>query len=157
MAKLVVASVIDLPVERVWQAIRSRRLLDHVAAPLLSFVPERPDLPPLWQEGEVVPVGMRLFGVLPLGRQTIRISFPPPDPAVAGERRMHDDGDGTMARRWNHLIVVAPLGPERTAYRDEVEIEAGMMTPFVWLFAQLFFRHRQRRWRRLARDPQGVA
>ena len=52
--------------------------------------------------------------------------------------------------RWDHLITIAPDGPSRTRYRDTVDIEAGLLTPFVWLFAQFFYRHRQRRWRALA-------
>jgi hypothetical protein len=35
--------------------------------------------------------------------------------------------------------------------RDEVDIAAGHMTPIVWAFAQVFYRHRQHRWRALAR------
>jgi len=31
-----------------------------------------------------------------------------------------------------------------------VTIEAGILTPFVWLFARLFYAHRQRRWAALA-------
>jgi len=31
-----------------------------------------------------------------------------------------------------------------------VTIKAGVLTPFVWLFARLFYAHRQRRWATLA-------
>jgi hypothetical protein len=47
------------------------------------------------------------------------------------------------------VTFVAAVGG--TLYRDQVTIQAGMFTPFIWLFAQLFYRHRQRRWRQLAR------
>ena len=55
-----------------------------------------------------------------------------------------------MIRKWDHWITVAPNPDGSTDYRDEVEISAGVLTPFVWIFAQLFYRHRQRRWRGLA-------
>jgi hypothetical protein len=37
-----------------------------------------------------------------------------------------------------------------THYSDEVEVSAGALTPFIWAFAQIFYWHRQRRWRGLA-------
>ena len=48
------------------------------------------------------------------------------------------------------MIEVAPRADGRTDYRDTVEIHAGLGTLPAWLFAQLFYRHRQRRWRALA-------
>jgi len=38
------------------------------------------------------------------------------------------------------------------SYTDEIEIQAGWLTPGIWLFAQLFYRHRQRRWKALLRS-----
>jgi len=35
--------------------------------------------------------------------------------------------------------------------RDRVANNAGILTPCIWLFAQLFYRHRQRRWRQLVK------
>jgi len=32
-----------------------------------------------------------------------------------------------------------------------VDIEAGLLTPFIWLFSQVFYRHRQRRWQALVK------
>jgi hypothetical protein len=43
-------------------------------------------------------------------------------------------------------------GDDRTHYRDVVYVEAGWLTPAIWLYASLFYRHRQRRWRRLVRN-----
>lgn len=37
--------------------------------------------------------------------------------------------------------------------RFPVEIRAGVLTPLVWLFAQVFFRYRQMRWRSLLKFP----
>jgi len=33
------------------------------------------------------------------------------------------------------------------SYTDEVEIEAGVFTPLVWLYANLLYRYRQLRWK----------
>src|SRR5207302_1640781 len=47
--------------------------------------------------------------------------------------------------------IIRPSGDGQTLYSDEILIETGWVTAFVWLFAQWFYRHRQRRWRRVAR------
>ena len=51
---------------------------------------------------------------------------------------------------WDHSISISTASG-RTRYRDTVTIDAGLFTLPVWLFAQVFYRHRQRRWRSLAK------
>ena len=53
-------------------------------------------------------------------------------------------------RNWNHLIRIEPEGAG-SRYTDEIEIGAGPLTPLISLYAKLFYRYRQRRWRKLAR------
>lgn len=126
--------------------VRTPALLEHVAAPLLRFVPiDPPVFPPFWAESDYR-VQVKLFGVVPLGRQTIAISIG----ALEGAFAVRDNGSGDLAQRWDHRITIVPDGEGRCTYRDEVEIEAGPLTPIVWAFANYFYRHRQRRWRKLA-------
>jgi hypothetical protein len=89
---------------------------------------------------------MALFGVLPLGRQRIGIEFPSPP---TGCYQVRDNGQGRIAHTWDHLITIEPLGATQCRYTDRVEVRAGILTPAVALFAALFYRHRQRRWRQL--------
>jgi len=53
-----------------------------------------------------------------------------------------------LIKKWDHRITIDPSGTG-TLYRDHVIIEAGVFTFFIWAFAQIFYRHRQRRWRQL--------
>lgn len=43
--------------------------------------------------------------------------------------------------------VLRPDG--RVAIFDRVEVKAGLLTPFIWAYASLFYHYRQHRWRRL--------
>ena len=61
---------------------------------------------------------------------------------------IRDNGHGAMIKTWDHMIEVAPDG-DGTRFTDRVTVDAGWLTPFVALFARVFYRHRQRRWRRL--------
>lgn len=141
-----VACTLDCPPERAWRELQRPALLRWVAAPLLRFRPlEPPAFPERWLAGEHL-VRLELFGLVPLGRQVIGIEILD---ARGPVYRLRDNGRGRLARTWDHLITLEPLPGGRTRYRDRVVVEAGILTPFVWLFAQLFYRHRQRRWRAL--------
>jgi len=52
-----------------------------------------------------------------------------------------------MVRTWDHEISIRHASATCCFYTDSVDIEAGLLTPLVWLFAQALYRYRQRRWR----------
>jgi len=41
-----------------------------------------------------------------------------------------------------------------TQYTDRVEIHAGWKTVFIWLWANAFYAHRQRKWIRLLKQEE---
>ncbi|HEY1012423.1 MAG TPA: hypothetical protein VGE07_06925 [Herpetosiphonaceae bacterium] len=149
--KLTLSTILDVPPTQLWAEVTASRRLGHVAAPLASFEPiDPPALPPIWREGRYL-VRLRLFGWLAAGKHWIVISYPPGDATPGAERfELRDNGHGGVAATWDHLIRLRALPDGRTLYADLVEVRAGLLTPLVWLFAQVFYRHRQRRWRRLA-------
>ncbi len=122
-------------------------LLNHIAAPLLRFMALDPTVLPEVRAERRYHVRVLLGGVLPLGRQWIDISR---HDAQDGGFRMRDNGSGDLARRWDHWITITPDNAGGCTYTDDVEVDAGLLTPFVWSFARLFYAHRQRRWRALA-------
>ena len=61
--------------------------------------------------------------------------------------REHDP----LVKRWDHRISIQARGENRAIYRDEIELDAGFLTLPVWAWTSWFYRHRQRRWRALAR------
>jgi hypothetical protein len=139
-------TVLATSAERAWRAVLTPRLLLHVAAPLVMFeAVEPPAFPKVWSAGRYR-VRIRAFWLIPLGEQWVGIELPETEP---GTYAVRDNGGGQLVRVWNHMIIIRAIDGGRCAYRDEVEVRAGPLTPFVWLFAQLFYRHRQRRWRAL--------
>ncbi|MBU3030138.1 hypothetical protein [Paracoccus marinaquae] len=132
---------------QVWDEVNRPRLLRFVAHPLIRFDPVDPAVfPDCWQDRDYL-VAMSWRGILPLGRQTIRISRPP---SRDGRRLLLDDGQSAMIRRWHHVVSVEAEGAG-TRYRDRIEIEAGLLTPLIAFWARHFYAHRQRRWRSLVR------
>lgn len=120
----------------------------HVARPLIRFTAKgSTSFPAIWQPGEYR-AWMWLFGFIPIGWQAVVISEPPPDGAT---RFIRDNGYGPLIKRWDHWIAIAPRADGTTHYIDRVDIDAGLLTPLIEIFARAFYTHRQRRWRALAR------
>lgn len=148
-----VESVFDCPAERVWDKVQESALLLEVTWPLVRIVPVGTTaFPERWAEGETMRCKMYLLGVLPLGTHTIRMERI--DQAACEIQSRESD---PVVRKWDHLIRVRDTGDGKARYSDEIEIKAGWLTGLVWLFAQGFYRHRQRRWRRVARRLAGEA
>ena len=42
-----------------------------------------------------------------------------------------------MVRSWNHTIAITPSGPNRSIYRDVIDIDAGHLTVLVWAWTSL--------------------
>lgn len=151
--KTTISTLLDAPPERVWEELQRPALLKYVTAPLVVFEPIGPEsFPEQWEEDEYR-VAMMLFGVVPLGEQSILISKPRVDD-TEGEQfyQIRDDGTGNLVSTWNHLISVRETADGKTVYTDEIEVKAGILTLLVWLFAAVFYRYRQRRWRKLVEN-----
>jgi ligand-binding SRPBCC domain-containing protein len=148
--KVDIATTINLPPDEVWQRVQTPELLMHIAAPLIQFRLIEPATATAFKDGDQFRVGMKLFGFLPLADQWIVPSIHLPTDS-AWPRKLRDNGHSALISTWDHWITVEPDGKGGTLYRDEVEVKAGLLTPFIWLFAQIFYRHRQRRWRALAK------
>jgi hypothetical protein len=144
--RVVVQSVLHCSAELAWDEVQMTRLLVEVAAPLVAIRPVPGEmLPERWPAGNTVRVCSYLFGVLPLG--TRAVLFERIDPIA---REIQTRESDSLVRRWDHLISVRPAAKGHCRYRDQIDIEAGWLTVGVWLFAQVLYRHRQRRWRAVA-------
>lgn len=127
----------------VWRAVRTPHAFVFVSRPVLRFRPaEQLDRP--WEEGDAVTGWLRLFGIVPISKHRIGI-----ESINADRHEMQSHEGGGLVRSWRHLIRVDPIGTSRCRYTDIVEIDAGPSTMVVTGFAQLFYRHRQRRWHKL--------
>jgi len=129
--------------DEVWAWLHEPAAFQAVAAPLLEFEPVgHRRFPPTWTPGDHL-VRARLFGILPVGDQVIRVS----DSRRGGARIVEDSGgpvSGVFAiiSSWRHRMAVSPLPGGRTLYRDRLDISAGVLTPIVWFGAWLFWQYR---------------
>lgn len=136
---------LEVPTHIVREHVMRAELLQYVARPMLHFRPIEPKtFPDVWTEGSYR-ASLWFLGVLPVGWQAIKIE---PQPIRGETWSIRDNGHGMMIRTWDHMIEIEPDG-DGTRYTDRVEVDAGILTPFVALFARIFYAHRQRRWHKL--------
>jgi hypothetical protein len=112
----------------------------YVTRPLLGV---RDPLPETLGQGETLTLRLKVLG-LPANRHTLHLETVDHD-ARTVQTREH----GGALRTWDHTIRVDPLTETTCRYTDEVEIEAGRLTPVAHAIANAFFAHRQRRWHKL--------
>lgn len=98
-----------------------------------------------WREGETVVGWVFLFGFLPFSRHHLHVAGIDESKRVLSSRE-----HGGLISAWNHDIEVLPIDAGTCHYRDRIEIEAGIVTTLVVLYARWFYRTRQRRWWALA-------
>ena len=130
--------------DAVFQKLHKLETLQYIAWPFATFEPVD-NAVPTWTVGGTFSYRFRLFGVIPFGTHTIHIVRFDPESIRSREANEH-------VPVWNHDIIMEPVDANHTEYTDRVEIRAGWKTAFIWVWANAFYAHRQRRWIRLLRD-----
>lgn len=145
ISTVTVSTLLDAPPHVVWRAVRTPAAFRFVTRGLvdLAGVDEHG---PGWGEGDTVTGRLRVLGV-PFSHHRITVESIDPH-----RRRLQSDEAGGPIRLWRHLIAVDAVDGDdaRSRYTDTIEIRAGVLTPAIAAFARVFYRLRQRRWRRLA-------
>ena len=128
----------------IFQKIQRLETLQYIAKPYAAFEPVG-DAASTWAVDNTSSYRFRLFGLIPFGTHTIHIIRFDPDGISSHEGNEH-------VPVWNHDIKLEVLDDAHMRYTDRVEIKAGWKTPFVWLWANAFYAHRQRKWIRLLEE-----
>jgi hypothetical protein len=141
-----VSTDLESSADRVWAQLKKPETLVYVTRGVLGFRP-LDDVPDRFEEGWVIRMRLLFFHFISAWKHEIRV--------VRIDEQAHEiytNERGGPIRKWNHLLKVEPRSERRCRYTDAIEIGAGLLTPSVWLYAQLFYRYRQLRWRKLARS-----
>ena len=141
-----VSTILNCSAAKAWNEVQKSSLHRHVIRPLARLVPVGAPLPERWSEGHTIQCKLFVFGVIPIGVRTLHIEKID-HKSYEIQSREHDP----LIARWDHLVSIKPLADTQSIYRDTIDIDAGSLTFVVWAWANWFYRHRQRRWRALAK------
>jgi hypothetical protein len=146
MARIFVSTILDCPPEKAWAEVQKPTLLRYVIYPMARVVSVDPEgFPARWAAQTTYRCKCFIFGWVPLGIRILRIERVDEETFEIQSREFDP-----LVRRWDHLITIRPYGDDQTLYADQIDVDAGILTFAVWLWANWFYRHRQWRWRRLA-------
>ena len=140
-----ISTVIKTNENRMWDELQKVSSLMHVASPILKFKPQKNhSLPEKWALGNEYKLKLSFFGIIPLGGHFIKLVE-----LNKEEKKIVSNEHGNLTKVWNHIIKLKPIDEQTIEYTDEIEIKAGILTFSIWLFAHIFYRHRQSRWKKL--------
>jgi hypothetical protein len=145
MRTITVSTPLDAPADVVWHAANTPQAFVHVARGMLRYPAAERQRGP-WRVGDRLEGWTLLFGAVPFSYHHLTVAAIDDDARV-----LTSDEHGGMIRTWRHDLTVTPVDDTSCRYEDRIEIDAGWLTPVVAAYAWLFYRHRQRRWRELAR------
>src|SRR5437870_4899264 len=143
------SSLLDAPAAVLAEYLLDPQTMCFLMRPFVMVEPVEPaTLPPCWVPGRYR-VHMRLGGLIPLGWQDLVVTAVEAN-ATAQRWSMRDEGTGRLARRWDHRLMLEGVDDRRARYTDRVDVEAGIATIGLWIFAHVLFAWRHHRWRVLA-------
>jgi hypothetical protein len=152
--KIFLRLTLDCSIDSAWAALADPKIFAAVSAPLMRFKSLEPGgFPEKWTAQGPHLVAIKLFGVMPMGKQTIDTTF---TQRPGGVKMMIDSGSPqagmlTVIKDWDHRMAVSASSNSTTLYRDRLKIKAGVLTPFVFLPLWVFWQYRGIKLRRLAK------
>ena len=144
--KLTLSSTFDLPVAEAWKLLQTPDLLLFITQGMIKFIPVSGYFPESWQQGTTFKVKMRIFGFIPFGGVHVLHFQTIDEDKHTLTTREYD----AQAKVWDHTISMSPTKTNQTFYTDEIVIYGGMLTGFITQFAKIFYKHRQKRWHKVA-------
>jgi hypothetical protein len=130
---------------KVWQALLKRDTFLYITRGMLGFR-QTDQWPRTFRKEVQIETRLFFFHLIPGWKHRLRIVKVDEE-----QRELVSEEQGFIIRQWNHRISLQKESAQRCRYTDEIEIKAGLLTPLIWAYAHLFYRYRQRRWRRLAK------
>ena len=141
-----IRTLLDVPADTAWGALKKRDTFLYITFGFLGFTGSKEWPDEFYPEMEIQ-TRYVFFHLIPAWKHTLHVARI--DDRV---KELYSNEKGGLARTWNHLISMEPTGDNRCRYTDRIEIDAGIFTGLVWLYAHIFYRYRHKRWKRLIRN-----
>lgn len=145
--KISISSNIKISADEAWKLEKKSSTLLYVTRGLMGFKSLSSNLPNEWQQGKTEKLRIMLFGIIPAWNH--QISFKDISDFRMAMLTLESGG---VVKTWNHTISIQSVDNNSCYYADDVEIKTGIFTPLIWLYAHVFYRYRQLRWRFLVKQ-----
>lgn len=127
----------------VWELLQKSSTLFFITKNWITFG-DREHFPERWHNHTVIYTTVRPFAQS--SNKPYKIIFITID---NNKLIMKTRESGAGIKTWNHTMRVQSVSIDRCYYIDEVEAKAGILTPLLWLYIKLYYKHRHKRWMEL--------
>lgn len=125
---------------RVWKLLKKSSTLVFVTEKWVTFKSVNP-FPEEWEVGVPIITEVLMFGRPP--GSPYAFTFEQIDPR---RYRMRTRESGGLVKEWIHTMYTEAVSDDCCRYTDVVEVDAGLLTPMLWLYVKLYYRYRHKRW-----------
>ena len=144
--KIIISSNLNSIIEKIWDKILNIETLIYICKPMARFKLISNENIVKWEMNKEYIFKLFIYGFLPLGKHKIILDKMDPENGLIISRE-----NNNIVKIWNHKIFMENKGENIIEYTDEVDIYAGIFTFFVAVWAILFYKHRQKKWRKIVK------
>ncbi len=144
--QVAVTSMLGCQAEDVWQLTLTSGLFEHLSWPFLTIAPlDQERIPAVLKEGEVYQVILLLFGLLSLGRFTVKIIKIDQDQFC-----LRAQAGGQLMPQCHIVITLEKVNEVYTVFSEEIDLYAGSSTEWLSGVVSWLLRYQQARLKKLA-------
>ena len=143
--KIIVSSILNNSAEKIWNKLLNVETLIYICKPMITFKSKTKEKNMKWELNKEYIFKLFIYGFLPFGNHIIIL-----DKIDENEKVIISKEHNNIITIWNHTIRMENNGEKSIKYTDEVEIYAGIFTFFVAIWSIIFYKHRQKKWAKIA-------
>ena len=143
--KIIVSSILNNSAEKIWNKILNIETLIYICKPMITFKSKTKENNMKWELKKEYIFRLFIYGFLPFGNHSIIL-----EKIDENNKIIISKEHNNIITIWNHIIKMENNGEKSIKYTDEVEIYAGIFTFFVAIWSIIFYKHRQKKWAKIA-------
>jgi hypothetical protein len=143
--KITVCSKLNNSVSKIWEKILNIETLIKICKPMATFKIITKENFITWDLNTEYIFKLFIYGFIPLGNHKIILETIDTEKNIIKSKEHN-----AIVKIWNHKITMEKYKEDITNYTDEVEIYAGIFTLFIALWSIIFYKHRQKKWKKIA-------
>ena len=143
--KIIISSTLNNSAEKIWNKLLNIETLIEICKPMATFKSNLNEKEMKWEIDKEYIFKLFIYGFIPFGNHKIILKKLDKENKIILSNEYNK-----IVKIWNHLIFMENVGENEVKYTDEVEIYAGIFTLFTAIWAKLFYKHRQKKWKRIS-------
>jgi len=145
--KIIVSSILNNSSDKIWDKILNIETLIDICKPMATFKLATKEKYREWELNNEYIFKLFIYGFIPCGNHRIILERIDEENKIIISKEHNN-----IVKIWNHIIKMENKGEEYIRYTDEVEIYAGIFTLFVAIWSIIFYKHRQKKWKKNSKD-----